>query len=308
MNYLVFDIIQLIANYCDVVTKFNIKSLCIYFYEDIYINSFYDILKFQPTKSKVEEYPKISSYIVNNINKHKYITELNITNYHNFYDSDIQHFKFLRVLYANNNITTNGIKYMNLDTLLIHTKVNPIHIKYMNLKVFYDRSIYIKNYDISHLNFNETGLWCNSLKYMIIKRLFFPVCCKNFNIKYLNLNTLCILGNDHVIGTDIEHMNLRYLYPNKNIKDNHIKYMNLCEIYASNDCSECHISDNCCGCHISNNSIKYMNINKLSADNNYEIDGHGIKYMNLTSLDIYYDDEITENYYKYMKLKKLINF
>ena len=46
MNVLL-DILQLIANACDVQTKFYIKMTCKHNYDKIWINTFYDVLGYK---------------------------------------------------------------------------------------------------------------------------------------------------------------------------------------------------------------------------------------------------------------------
>ena len=110
------EILQIISNYCNVQTKFNIRMACKYNYSNIWICTFYDELCFKYLK--LIEYPNISHKLGNKIlGEHKYITELNIKNNNKIFDNDIKHLKYLHALYVNGNITNEGIKCMNLHTL-----------------------------------------------------------------------------------------------------------------------------------------------------------------------------------------------
>ena len=99
--YLPLEIIQLITNCSDVITKFRILSTSKEINDNVYINTFYDKLYIKHNiygSLKIYEYPKISHKITGKIlYRHRNITELNLRKNGNIHDSDIKHLKYLRI-------------------------------------------------------------------------------------------------------------------------------------------------------------------------------------------------------------------
>ena len=147
------EILQIIANHCDVQTKLNVKMVCKYNNDNIWINNVYDKLYYQ-IWNKVIEYPNISSKINQIMINHKYITMLNIKSNDNIFDDDIKHLKYVHTLYANNTISDLGIKHMKLHTLYAsgNTKITDLGIKHMNLHTLYaSYNLKITDLGIKHM-------------------------------------------------------------------------------------------------------------------------------------------------------------
>lgn len=129
------DIIQTIANDCNLKTKLNIQATCKYLYDNIIIYTFYDNLQcgrcYRPN-----EYIQIPDHA---LKRHKYIHELNIYEDDDKLDNNIKHLRHLKVLFSNKNITGCALKNMNLHTLWICPSEYIFYndIKHMNINTLY---------------------------------------------------------------------------------------------------------------------------------------------------------------------------
>ena len=138
--YLPFDIIQLIFNYSNVRTKFNILFLNKYMNSNLIVYSFYDHLVFEYKRYRFMGdiiYESTNHKIYHRahpciLKKYTFIQELNLYENILIRDSDIKHLKNLHTFYANNNISDEGIKHMNLHTLFTNEIISN-YILYDNI-------------------------------------------------------------------------------------------------------------------------------------------------------------------------------